>query len=175
MRLVLAIATAALATTAHAKTVTPPEPPRPDLTAAVEGAVKQMKQNLYDPESARIEWRSGFQWSYLKEPFVRREFGWIACGTINGKNRLGGYVGANGFLLFVRESGEVTTAYLNDRYSSVCDSWPSVAVDEVLKQSVLQPSVPTVADELGKLAKLHADGVLTDQEFAAQKAKLLSQ
>ena len=29
------------------------------------------------------------------------------------------------------------------------------------------------ADELSKLADLHAKGVLTDQEFAAQKAKLL--
>ena len=29
------------------------------------------------------------------------------------------------------------------------------------------------ADELEKLAKLHRDGVLTDEEFAAQKAKAL--
>ena len=29
------------------------------------------------------------------------------------------------------------------------------------------------ADELEKLAKLHSQGVLTDEEFAAQKAKLL--
>jgi hypothetical protein len=32
----------------------------------------------------------------------------------------------------------------------------------------------SVADELTKLARLKADGVLTDDEFAAQKAKLLS-
>jgi hypothetical protein len=31
-----------------------------------------------------------------------------------------------------------------------------------------------VADELTKLATLKADGVLTDDEFGAQKAKLLS-
>ena len=30
------------------------------------------------------------------------------------------------------------------------------------------------AEELEKLAKLHKDGVLTDDEFAAQKAKILS-
>ena len=30
------------------------------------------------------------------------------------------------------------------------------------------------ADELEKLAELHKNGVLTDEEFAAQKAKLLS-
>jgi hypothetical protein len=32
----------------------------------------------------------------------------------------------------------------------------------------------SVADELTKLAKLKADGVLTEEEFAAQKRKLLS-
>lgn len=37
------------------------------------------------------------------------------------------------------------------------------------------PAAPTsVADELAKLAQLKADGILTDDEFAAQKAKLLS-
>ena len=31
-----------------------------------------------------------------------------------------------------------------------------------------------VTDELTKLASLHSDGVLTDEEFAAAKAKLLA-
>jgi hypothetical protein len=31
-----------------------------------------------------------------------------------------------------------------------------------------------VADELTKLARLRADGFLTEEEFTAQKAKLLS-
>lgn len=34
-------------------------------------------------------------------------------------------------------------------------------------------SVPSVADELAKFAKLRADGVLTEAEFQEQKAKLL--
>lgn len=33
---------------------------------------------------------------------------------------------------------------------------------------------PLIADELSKLAALRSEGVLTEQEFAAQKAKLLS-
>ena len=42
----------------------------------------------------------------------------------------------------------------------------------VISQPVTtQPS--SVADELTKLAKLKADGILTDEEFQAQKAKLL--
>lgn len=37
------------------------------------------------------------------------------------------------------------------------------------------PSAPSVTSELERLAKLHTDGVLTDEEFAAQKAKILGQ
>jgi uncharacterized membrane protein YdbT with pleckstrin-like domain len=35
------------------------------------------------------------------------------------------------------------------------------------------PAAPSVTTELERLARLHADGVLTDEEFAAQKAKIL--
>ena len=51
-------------------------------------------------------------------------------------------------------------------------------VDRIEKQSLsAQPpsaKESTVADELAKLAKLKADGILTDEEFQTQKAKLLS-
>ena len=36
-----------------------------------------------------------------------------------------------------------------------------------------QPSASIDYDELSKLGKLHADGTLTDEEFAAAKAKIL--
>ena len=35
------------------------------------------------------------------------------------------------------------------------------------------PTATSDADELQKLAQLHADGALSDEEFAAQKAKVL--
>lgn len=44
-------------------------------------------------------------------------------------------------------------------------------------QQIAHPvSTPTssVADELAKLAKLKADGILSEEEFQAQKSKLLS-
>jgi hypothetical protein len=34
---------------------------------------------------------------------------------------------------------------------------------------------PSATSELERLARLHSDGVLTDEEFAAQKAKILGQ
>ena len=48
--------------------------------------------------------------------------------------------------------------------------------DEMVRsymQGVVAPGAST-ADELTKLADLHARGVLTDAEFAAQKAKLIA-
>jgi Short C-terminal domain len=35
------------------------------------------------------------------------------------------------------------------------------------------PAAPDPMEQLEKLAKLHEEGALTDEEFAAQKAKLL--
>ena len=42
-----------------------------------------------------------------------------------------------------------------------------------IAQPVIAPSSRSVADELTKLAKLKADGILTEEEFQAQKTKLL--
>lgn len=59
----------------------------------------------------------------------------------------------------------------------------SVIIDNAKQVStpIVQPVIQnvsttssSVADELAKLAKLKADGILTDEEFQAQKAKLLS-
>jgi len=36
------------------------------------------------------------------------------------------------------------------------------------------PAQPDVFDQLKKLGELHQQGILTDEEFAAQKAKLLA-
>lgn len=35
------------------------------------------------------------------------------------------------------------------------------------------PAAPDMSDELTKLAELHTQGILTDEEFAAKKAELL--
>jgi Short C-terminal domain len=37
-----------------------------------------------------------------------------------------------------------------------------------------EPAAPDPLEQLEKLAKLHEAGALTDEEFAAQKAKLLA-
>ncbi|MBQ7462807.1 MAG: SHOCT domain-containing protein [Bacteroidaceae bacterium] len=55
----------------------------------------------------------------------------------------------------------------------------SVIIDEVDRQQSMnshpiQLGNNSVADELAKLADLRAKGILTEEEFSAQKAKLLS-
>jgi Short C-terminal domain len=49
------------------------------------------------------------------------------------------------------------------------------ARDEELAEAPVQyaPAAPTSADELEHLAQLHASGVLTDEEFATAKSKVL--
>jgi hypothetical protein len=47
------------------------------------------------------------------------------------------------------------------------------AADEVVHQPAAAPV--SVAEELTKFAALRDQGILTEEEFAAQKAKLLSQ
>ena len=49
--------------------------------------------------------------------------------------------------------------------------------DKAMRQYIRETAATSggsSADELAKLAQLHDQGALTDQEFAAQKAKLLS-
>lgn len=49
----------------------------------------------------------------------------------------------------------------------------SAPIAQPITQSVVAPASSSVADELAKLAKLKADGILTDEEFRVQKSKLL--
>ncbi len=70
------------------------------------------------------------------------------------------------FLKNANEAKDLLSVIIDDAKQAL----PPVA--PVMSQPVTtQPS--SVADELAKLAKLKADGILTEEEFQAQKAKLL--
>ena len=49
----------------------------------------------------------------------------------------------------------------------------STPIAQPIAQPVVAPASSSIADELAKLAKLKADGILTEEEFQAQKSKLL--
>jgi hypothetical protein len=110
----------------------------------------------------------------------KRTFGWIACGTVNAKNRMGGYAGAEGFLIFIDQAGTLTAAMQVD-WVSTCDTGPMVSVQpEVANAFAPSPapgsgSVIGVAEELEKLAGLRDKGIISEAEFQTQKAKLLGQ
>ena len=47
------------------------------------------------------------------------------------------------------------------------------APQQVVYEQAPAPAAPDVSDELTKLAQLHQQGILTDEEFAAKKAQIL--
>lgn len=56
---------------------------------------------LVDPESARIGWDAGFYKGEYRPFLERKYYGYIACGTVNAKNRMGGYAGSSGFMVII--------------------------------------------------------------------------
>jgi uncharacterized protein YbaR (Trm112 family) len=50
---------------------------------------------------------------------------------------------------------------------------PPSRATAVRPTAVASPGIPSLSDQLEGLAKLHVDGVLTDEEFAAAKRRLL--
>ena len=112
--LALLVTTPALA---EKKAPTPPpvEPAsHPDWAAARAEGERQMREGLYDPEGARIIWKRGFTWTSWKQGsgglLNKRRWGWLACGTINGKNMMGAYTGERAAIIVVTPEGQVTGA-----------------------------------------------------------------
>jgi membrane-associated protease RseP (regulator of RpoE activity) len=60
-----------------------------------------IQARLVDPESARISWTAGFYQGEYKPFLEARVQGYIACGTVNARNRMGGYAGSSGFVVVV--------------------------------------------------------------------------
>lgn len=176
---ILAVCFLLLAQAADAKSTPPPAEPteHPNWGQTANRGVEMLKTTLIDPGSTQVTWSSGFQWGYIKHIFGKRQFGWIACGSVNAKNRMGGYAGPEGFLVFVDPAGTITSN-MQVEWLSTCDGGPFVAVQPELLGSAppLQATTGSigVADELAKLADLRDKRIITEEEFQIQKAKLLA-
>lgn len=97
---------------------------------------------------------------------------------LNGKNRMGGYTGIEEKFALLKQDGTMKTDLVG-AYTSECDDGtPQVPLQAAFQTptngGVGTAPAPSMADELAKLADLKAKGILTDEEFAAQKAKLLA-
>lgn len=160
---------------------------QPDLAKLRRGAAEGVTGRLIDPQSAMIEMPYDFIYGTWRQPFGGSYTGFITCGTVNAKNRMGGYVGAAPFVAVMNPAGfslfvgmdDPTNRYimpvaagcgeLTKRLTYVGNTpTGSAATDNAA------PAAPSMAQELAKLAELHASGALTDQEYAAAKARILT-
>jgi membrane-associated protease RseP (regulator of RpoE activity) len=75
--------------------------PPPDWSRFRAIAEAGLASRLIDPESARITWL-GAAWKGGYKPLLAAPVqGYVACGTVNARNRMGGYVGAKTFIVVV--------------------------------------------------------------------------
>ncbi len=64
--------------------------------------VADFAQTLFDPYSAVFQIGAPSKgWARWLDKVT---YGWAVCGTVNAKNRLGGYVGAQPFFVLIRDN-----------------------------------------------------------------------
>lgn len=78
--------------------------PAPVAQQAIPMIEQAIRARMIDPDSAKIEWPYDFSAGSLKGLFTKRRTGWITCGMLNSKNRLGGYTGRVYFEVVVHEN-----------------------------------------------------------------------
>lgn len=124
-----------------------PDPgPAPSFEQGVALGEAAILDRLIDPSSAQIEWPYAFHSGTLKALFGKTRAGWITCGYVNAKNRMGGFTGRSWFLVMIRngaiasldigQSGEIDTA--------------SVLCEDSVKKGRLTPA-PARASLVGTL------------------------
>lgn len=122
MKTIIAVALLVTASSAVAgpKEVVPEPATHADWSQVREQGEAFLVRDLVDPESARIKWTKGFFWTSWKQGNMgfgnKRRWGWLACGTLNARNRLGGYAGPEKVVMSVMPDGtmEAGMAYSID-------------------------------------------------------------
>ncbi len=64
-------------------------------------AEADLRTRLIDPESARFSWLGGYYKGGFKSLMWGTAAGYFACGTVNARNRMGGYAGQVTFIVAV--------------------------------------------------------------------------
>ena len=100
---IFALATLLASGGAMAKQPEPPHVygPAPDWRSFRERGERAIISRLIDPDSAKIQWLGGFhQGGY--QPFLERKvYGYVGCGLVNARNRMGGYTGDRAFVVVI--------------------------------------------------------------------------
>lgn len=63
--------------------------------------------SLFDPYSAVFTFTRAPTKGYGGNPIDGAKIGWIVCGTVNAKNRMGGYVGAKPFVVVISKDAVI--------------------------------------------------------------------
>jgi hypothetical protein len=110
--------------------------PAPSWDEAVAIGNQAILSRLIDPDSARIAWPYTLFGGSLKGLFSKRQTGWITCGLVNARNRMGGYTGNAPFLIVIRDrqviSLEIGQVDEIDTASATCP--------DLIKKGLIHPS-----------------------------------
>lgn len=154
----------------------------PDWALFRRNSEVSLRARLIDPDSARIEWPYGFTYGTWKPILSKRVEGYWTCGSINARNRMGGYTGSTSFVVVLDPNGLVQFVDMGeardfDFVTSQCNGSVKFLPPpqrELAGAAVAQPAQGTsIADELRKLVDLKNSGALSEAEFQAAKQRLL--
>jgi len=154
----------------------------PDWALFRRNSETSLRARLIDPDSARIEWPYGFTYGTWKPILAKRVEGYWTCGSINARNRMGGYTGSTSFVVVLDANGLVQFVDMGeardfDFVTSQCNGSVKLLPPpqrELVGVGVVQPAqAASIADELRKLVDLKNSGALSDAEFQAAKQRLL--
>lgn len=108
----LAVAGAMYGAAAQAKKDQAPVDPGPRPTDAEyrQIAERAALAGFFDPGSAEFQWPFGIVGGYFKPVLQGKKVGWWTCGQVNGKNRMGGYVGFRTVVVVVNNGAAVFSA-----------------------------------------------------------------
>jgi hypothetical protein len=115
MKYVVGIMALLLSTSVEAGEKAPPPAmtPEPNGAEMISRGEESLRSALLDPEGARIKWDTKPYWTKWKEGgagmFNKTRWGWVVCGRMNAKTRLGGYTGEERVFIYLRSDDKFRT------------------------------------------------------------------
>ena len=80
---------------------------QPTFSGAVAIGEAYIKTRLVDPDSAKFEWPYNFRALEMKGVFSKRRAGYVTCGYVNSRNRMGGYSGRAVFYMMQKDGAVI--------------------------------------------------------------------
>lgn len=134
------------------------------IVALVHGVSTKRDDRLYNGALAVTNQRLIFRGSYATKVLVETHPLGSTTGVSYARGKIAGTLGV--------KNGSETIEYAAS--SSLMDDFmESVRSASSVESSVPEASASSATDELAKLADLHAQGILSDEEFSAAKQRII--